>query len=95
MTLTQQDSTPDEIAVLKDPTPEGLRLHMCVVFAPWMEEAFEKPEEGVFCACCCYTLEQDRLYTNDSFNEHLRDCHVRPSVTQSIERRDAKLTVAG
>jgi hypothetical protein len=87
--LVDRDSALHE----QDPSPEALRLHMCVVFAPWIDTTSQEPEEGVFCTTCMYTYEQDRLYTKASFLEHLRnDCRVAPSDYAARRRRRGNLS---
>jgi hypothetical protein len=89
--LPYPDPSRDEVTVLEYPAPEILRLHMCVVFVPWLVDASlssELEEESLFCSNCLYTESQDEIYTKDSFREHLKDCRVRPHDHDSQLSRD-------
>jgi hypothetical protein len=91
--LHEQDPRRDEVTLLENPSPEALKLHMCVVFAPWIDTTSQEPEEGVFCTTCMYTYEQDRLYTKASFLEHLPNhCRVAPSDYAARRRRRGNLS---
>jgi hypothetical protein len=78
----------DDVTVVQDPLPYMLRIHIATVFAPptW-------PEQGLFCAACFCTnpTDQDRLYTKDSFLEHLKECRVRPDIGDAREARSPYL----
>ncbi|KAG9186015.1 hypothetical protein G6011_02571 [Alternaria panax] len=75
--IDKQDANREAIRAL-DTSYEGVRLHMCVVFAPWVEDASSQTEKGMFCSICLGGYVQDQLYTRQSMIEHLKKCRVGP-----------------
>lgn len=85
--MWKRDPNRDDITVVRDPLPRCLRMHMSVVFAPWLDSAASRAMQGVFCTSCLHTKRQDKLYTREMFLEHLRDCRVGPDDSFQRTRR--------
>jgi hypothetical protein len=77
--MLKQDPNREAVTVIHhDPLHFELRKHMAAVIAYWPDATGMTAEQGVFCSICLRTRSQDRLYTRDTFLEHLKDCRVRP-----------------
>ncbi|KAF2188999.1 hypothetical protein K469DRAFT_564867 [Zopfia rhizophila CBS 207.26] len=74
--MTSPSRDREDVTVVHDPLPEFLHARMATVFAPWPDSTGSRAEQGVFCSLCLLTWSQNRVYTRDTFLEHLRDCRV-------------------
>ncbi|KAF2649917.1 hypothetical protein K491DRAFT_159556 [Lophiostoma macrostomum CBS 122681] len=80
--IQYEDPALPEITVIRDPLHPTLRMHMATVFAPSSEP------EGLYCAACfCTHSDQDRLYTKETFLEHLSKCRVSPDIRSVMYER--------
>jgi hypothetical protein len=76
--MFEQDPKREAVTVIHhDPLHFVLRKHMAAVIAHWPDAIAMTVEQGVFCSACLNTRSQDRIYTRDTFSEHLKDCRVR------------------
>lgn len=76
--LERKDLSRPLITTISEPAPEEIRMHMCVVFAPWIDSSSSQTEQGFYCTSCLYSSEQNLLFTRETFLEHLEYCRVRP-----------------
>jgi hypothetical protein len=76
--LLNQDSGEPKMTILDDPAPEWLRMHMCVIFAPWVDRSSSTSEQGLFCTTCLYTEHEHVLYDKQNFLKHVENCRVGP-----------------
>ena len=78
--MYEHDPSRPQITTVHDLFPSRMKMHMCVVFAPWIPADLNAtaPEQGLFCSTCLYTERQNVLYTWQSFREHLKECRVGP-----------------
>jgi hypothetical protein len=61
---------------------------MATTFALWLTVGSITTETARFCSTCRYTKRQDRLYTRETFQGHLKVCRVRPfDIDSKLERR--------
>jgi len=74
--LDRIDRSRPPITEVSAPAPEWIRLHMAVVFAPWIDSGRMEAEQGFYCASCLYTLHQYISYTRETFWEHYEHCRV-------------------
>ncbi|KAI8943163.1 hypothetical protein NX059_001192 [Plenodomus lindquistii] len=87
-----KNSSCTDIIPINEPAPVSIRMPMCVVYAPWIEE-LGKIEHGFFCSTCLYSYGQDEAYTDETFLAHLEDCRVRPYYSPAITWRHEYLTL--
>lgn len=78
--MLEQDPTRTNVIVFDEPVPDDYRIHMAVVFAPWINASGSYAERGYNCTLCFHTDRglQNLTYTRYMFLQHLKDCRVRP-----------------
>ncbi|KAF2109826.1 hypothetical protein BDV96DRAFT_651403 [Lophiotrema nucula] len=89
--MWRQDPNREAVTVVRDPPPQGLLIHMALVVAPWPDSTSSEAEQGVFCSTCLGTVNQHKLYTEDMFLEHLRDCRVQPDALWASQSQRFRL----
>ena len=77
--MARRDPNREAVTVVQGPLNMMLREHMTVVIAPWPDSTGLNVEHGILCSTCLGTSRQDRIFSRDTFLEHLKDCRVRPS----------------
>jgi hypothetical protein len=78
--IKKPDSSRPAVTILTA-VPCGLVAPVSTVYAPLIDPVSFKAEDGSYCTSCLYTTGEfvdPKLFTRESFVNHLMDCRVRP-----------------